>query len=285
MGVQNLSSSEILDYQKRRNIAGTHSPIVVKYLVNAGGGGGSSGGGGAGGYRLSVTGELSGANSTAENLFSFLLSTNYNVTVGAGGAVGVTGSDSIFGPVTSLGGGGGGAGSSNTNSIGLTGGSGGGGGSLATSSNSAGGSGTALQGFNGGAGAYVVSVSQSGGGGGGAGGNGGNSSGNTPGTSGAGLASSITGSSVTRAVGGVGGGDTATLRTDPTANTGSGGFGSYFKSPTSYSASAGASGVVILRYPNTLTITLGAGLTGSTATDGSDKVTTITAGTGNVSWA
>jgi hypothetical protein len=43
--------------------------------------------------------------------------------------------------------------------------------------------------------------------------------------------------------------------------------------------------VVILRYPVANTITIGAGLTGSTATDGSFKVTTITAGTGNVSWA
>jgi hypothetical protein len=40
-----------------------------------------------------------------------------------------------------------------------------------------------------------------------------------------------------------------------------------------------------LRYPNTITITIGAGLTGSTTTDGSFKVTTITNGTGNVSWA
>jgi len=48
---------------------------------------------------------------------------------------------------------------------------------------------------------------------------------------------------------------------------------------------AGGSGVVILRYPNNYTITIGAGLTGSTATVGSNKVTTITAGTGNVSWA
>jgi hypothetical protein len=39
-----------------------------------------------------------------------------------------------------------------------------------------------------------------------------------------------------------------------------------------------------LRYSNTRTITIGAGLTGSTATVGADKVTTITAGTGNVSW-
>jgi hypothetical protein len=48
--------------------------------------------------------------------------------------------------------------------------------------------------------------------------------------------------------------------------------------------SAGGSGVVILRYPAAFTITIGAGLTGSTATDGGFKVSTITAGTGNVSW-
>ena len=48
---------------------------------------------------------------------------------------------------------------------------------------------------------------------------------------------------------------------------------------------AGGSGVVILKYPDSYTITIGAGLTGTTATDGSNRVTTITAGTGNVSWA
>jgi hypothetical protein len=47
----------------------------------------------------------------------------------------------------------------------------------------------------------------------------------------------------------------------------------------------GGSGVVILRYPAANTITVGAGLTGSTATDGSFKVTTLTAGSGNVSWS
>jgi hypothetical protein len=47
----------------------------------------------------------------------------------------------------------------------------------------------------------------------------------------------------------------------------------------------GGSGQVVLRYLTADgTITIGAGLTGSTATDGSYKVTTITAGTGNVSW-
>ena len=48
---------------------------------------------------------------------------------------------------------------------------------------------------------------------------------------------------------------------------------------------SGGSGVVILRYPSTYTITIGAGLTGSTTTVSTDKVTTITAGSGNVSWA
>jgi hypothetical protein len=43
---------------------------------------------------------------------------------------------------------------------------------------------------------------------------------------------------------------------------------------------------VILKYPDTKTITIGAGLTGTTAgPSGGFKVTTITAGTGNVSWA
>jgi hypothetical protein len=47
----------------------------------------------------------------------------------------------------------------------------------------------------------------------------------------------------------------------------------------------GGSGVVFLKYASTLTITIGAGLTGTTATVGANKVTTITNGTGNVSWA
>jgi hypothetical protein len=41
-----------------------------------------------------------------------------------------------------------------------------------------------------------------------------------------------------------------------------------------------------LRYPTLAgTITIGAGLTGSTTTSGLNSITTITAGTGNVSWA
>jgi len=49
---------------------------------------------------------------------------------------------------------------------------------------------------------------------------------------------------------------------------------------------AGGSGVVILRYPDTRTITFGAGLTGTeSSASGGFKRATITAGTGNVSWA
>jgi hypothetical protein len=41
-----------------------------------------------------------------------------------------------------------------------------------------------------------------------------------------------------------------------------------------------------LRYLSAMgTITIGAGLTGTTADDGSYKVASITSGTGNVSWA
>jgi hypothetical protein len=47
----------------------------------------------------------------------------------------------------------------------------------------------------------------------------------------------------------------------------------------------GGSGLVVLRYPNTRTISVGAGLTASTSTVGSDKVTTFTAGTGTVSFS
>jgi hypothetical protein len=49
----------------------------------------------------------------------------------------------------------------------------------------------------------------------------------------------------------------------------------------------GGSGVVILKYPSAFTITLGAGLTGTTDTTSVPdfKITTITAGTDDVSWA
>jgi hypothetical protein len=71
--------------------------------------------------------------------------------------------------------------------------------------------------------------------------------------------------------------------TNGTVNTGGGGGGA---GGTGQNAGAnGGSGVVILRYPDTKTITIGAGLTGTeSAASGGYKRATITAGTGNVSW-
>ena len=108
-----------------------------------------------------------------------------------------------------------------------------------------------------------------------------------------GLNVSITGSSVGYAGGGgrvwtnvQGGGGVSAASTgnggNGTANTGGGGGGG--NSNTGYGGNGGT-GVVILRYPNTYTVTIGSGLTGSTATDGSDKVTTFTAGTGTISFS
>ena len=226
---------------------GTFTPSAdgyVEYLVIGGGGAGAAdgsttagnGGGGAGGYR---TGMLSVTASTA-----------YSITVGAGGsgalsANQISGSDSVFSSITSAGGGGGGW---YTSTPGAAGGSGGGGAPPSAS----GGAGTSGQGSNGEAG----SSNQGGGGGGAA------EAGGTDGTGqgGDGLASSITGSSVTRAGGGGGsrasggaraGGDggggaggNGGAGADGTANTGSGGGAGV----SGGSAGSGGSGIVIIRY-------------------------------------
>jgi len=184
---------------------GIESLSTVEYLVVAGGGGGggnngtgNAGGGGAGGYRTSTS-------------FAITTGSSYTVTVGAGGGgaatnVGSNGANSVFGSITSTGGGGGGA---YSNQAGLAGGSGGGG----PQTNGSGGAGTSGQGNAGGDNGGI-----GGSGGGGAGGTGYSSTGSSNregGVGGIGLASSITGSSVYRAGGGGGG----------THNTGTGGYG------------------------------------------------------------
>ncbi len=68
-----------------------------------------------------------------------------------------------------------------------------------------------------------------------------------------------------------------------TANTGGGGGGGWAGLPNS--TANGGSGVVILRFPTIqATATIGAGLTGTTTTDGAFTVVRITAGSGNVSF-
>lgn len=264
---------------------------VVDYLVIGGGGGGAGtqnsgyscgGGGGAGGYRNSYNSETSGGGGSSETGITVSSSTNFTVTVGAGGAGGAAstysngsaGSDSVFGSITSVGGGYGSA-----DSTGGNGGSGGGGGHNTES----GGNGTSNQGYAGGSSSGDNRISWPCPGGGGAGGAGGNVTSNVSGgAGGVGLASSITGSSVTRAVGGDGGDDDAnqTAGANGTANTGNGGAGG-----EGAAGGSGGSGVVILRYPSTATLSVGSGLTYSTATVGSDKVTTFTAGTGTVTFS
>ena len=118
----------------------TPPSINVEYLVVAGGGGAGEnpnanqggGGGGAGAYRTATLTGLS-------------LSTNYTVTVGAGGAGGVnaagsTGNDSVFSTVTSTKGGKGGR--AGTSGSALNGGSGGGGGAGSFGAPNTGGTGT-----------------------------------------------------------------------------------------------------------------------------------------------
>jgi hypothetical protein len=274
---------------------------VADFLVVAGGAGGGGGnvdangggGGGAGGYR-SFTSEV------------VPLGSNITVTVGAGGAGGSgssrgsSGSNSVFSTYTSTGGGAGGT--EGTNKSGLSGGSGGG---STPPNGTAGGSGNTpstspSQGNNGGG---VFGNYAGGGGGGGSGsvgadcpalqdgGNGGSSTNN-----------SITGSSVAYAGGGGGGGYIGTAGVGggagagdggtgfggsnggdaSIANRGSGGGGSGNQA-NARNGGAGSSGVVIIKYPDTFTISnSGGGLTFSTASAGGFKTTTFTAGTGNI---
>jgi len=231
----------------------TPQPISADFLVIAGGGSGQAnsngGGGGAGGYRTSTQNLTIGA--------------TYTITVGDGGASvtggvdGNNGSDSSISgtgitTITSAGGGRGG----NTSQDG---GSGGGGGT-----GQAGGSGNTpstspSQGNDGGDGSSSPDAYGAGGGG-GAGAVGQDGTGSKGGNGGDGLASSITGSSVTRAGGG-GGGTNTTIGTGGaggggdssasgnavagTANTGSGGGGC----DTPVNSGAGGKGVVILSVP------------------------------------
>ena len=281
----------------------TDPNFTADYLVVAGGGGGgrgstggsprNGGGGGAGGLRTSF-GSTSGGGSSSETSLTLTDATNYTVTVGGGGAggtgntsYGVVGSDSVFISITSSGGGRGAQGTAGA--AGGNGGSGGGGDVVGVA--------TANQGFNGGLAASTVQ----GGGGGGA-----SEPGNTDGSmlGGDGLAVSITGSSVTYAGGGSagtyagssrnpggdgGGGDSGydtTAALPGTNNLGGGGGASGMNaSGVCGDSASGGSGVVILRYPNTKTITVGAGLTATTAAVGTDSVTTFTAGTGTITFS
>ena len=270
------------------------APYPIDFLVIAGGAGGGvrrGGGGGAGGYRTSTQ--------------SASIGTVITVTVGDGGAgsnVATGGgnsssdgsSSSISGSglttITSAGGGAGGC--DEIPNTGRNGGSGGG--AAGTDSLHNGGTGNTpstspSQGNNGGSNGSSADPYPDGGGG-GAGAVGGNGSGSQSGAGGIGTASSITGSSITRAGGGGGaatgagatrglggtggGGDggTASNGVSGTANTGGGGGGS---PATTYTSGAGGKGIVILSIP---TANYSGTITGSPteSTSGSNKILQFT---------
>lgn len=254
----------------------------------SGGSGNLGGGGGAGGYRNSYDTENSGGTTATETKVGVVIGQSYTVTVGGGGTGGgnnsgsggqfdgYNGSDSVFGSHTATKGGGGVYNITSPFPNAGTVGSSGGALKTRTSYTPEQTLATPTQGTLGSPG-----NGSSGGGGGGAGTAGGF------GSAGAGLSSSITGSAVTRASGGSPGGGGTNSGNSASANTGSGGNGSSYNSNAygSRKGGNGGSGIVIIRYPNTFTITVGGGLTSSTTTDGTDKITTFTAGTDTVSWS
>ncbi len=314
----------------------TTSTIQVEYLVIGGGGagGGWGGGGGAGGYLTNYGGSKTPLTS----------SVNYAIVVGEGGVkqtVAATAANSgedssIIGTgisITATGGGAGGTKNGNTTEFTAQNG-GSGGGASAMRNASVGGSGntpftTPSQGNNGGNSPAQDPNFPGGGGGGGANANGGDgqSASGSPayagGDGGNGLASLITGTSVTRAGGGGGFTYGVSVTNVSSGGTGGGGAGGrYVSSGNSYNPSpsnavdgqvntgsgggsgsvqpsgsgsswyggdtaSGGSGIVILRYPTSSSqvIKTTGSLVYTESTDGSDTIIQFTEGSGNVSFA
>jgi len=232
---------------------------TVDYLVVGGGGGGggtlSGGGGGAGGL-------LTGSGYPVNQ------SIIYTVSVGSGGSgggvvpqydigqTGRNGGNSSFDSIITVGGGGGGVQIGTT--IGQNGGSGGGG-----SNGAPGGTGIPGQGYNGGLGFGIPSIST--GGGGGAGSSGSDGISTAGGAGGNGLSSNITGTQIFYAgggggaaylrtasgTGGIGGGGTgagAARAVNGTNDLGGGGGGGSYDGISYLAGADGGSGVVVIRY-------------------------------------
>jgi hypothetical protein len=249
-------------------------------------GGYGAGGGGGGGLRNSYASENTGGGGSTEAKKSIILGQEYTVTIGAGstnvgtGDLGFPATASQFDTIYGYGGG-------NGNRFGST--------VAYANAGFANGPGQAGRATSGTFVCYLVEPVQgyiggnrsgyTGGAGGGAA-----SAGGAGYSHGAGLFSAITGTSTTEyGRGGDGGGNNTTF--DGTAgivNTGSAGRAGRYSGAGygSTQGGAGGSGIVILRYPNTYTISVGVGLThGGEQADGSDKYIRITGGTDTVSWS
>jgi hypothetical protein len=228
-------------------IFSTTEDIIAETLVIAGGGGGGSsafssgggGGGGAGGLNYNATTSIN------NGLFTVVVGTGGPPGTAGSNQYGTNGGDSSFNGIAVTGGGGG----AKTGVNGKDGGSGGGGGYNGYSVVRYGGNPVAGQGSAGGNTSLLAWAG--GAGGGGAGGIGGdNKINHAGGDRGAGLAYSISGSSVTYARGGGGGANSPAASTP---NTGNGGDAAY-SNGTAY---AGADGIVIIRYAAITTVTAG----------------------------
>ena len=297
--------------------------LDVEYLVVAGGGTGGnrmSGGGGGGGVVHNFGGTP--LSLTASTNYTVTVGAE---AIGTNASIRINGNNSVFDSITAIGGGGASgfympaaiADGADGGSGGGTGAQGGdvGGAALQPSSASGGfgnvggsknvtgndnpgggggGAGTAGQtitssGSSGGTGGNGLQVNidgnnyyWAGGGGGssffpaGAGGiGGGGGGGSAYGTSGAGGGSAINSGSS--------GGSVNTSGGNAGSNTGGGGGGA--PNGSASTGGNGGSGIVILRYPGTKVINVGSGLTASTATVGTDSVTTFTAGTGTIDFS
>lgn len=274
-------------------LGGGVSTVPLEFIVVSGGGVGGYGrpnnvqgaGGGAGGYISSVYGEASGGNTNAVSILE--IPTNETFTITVGGAESDSDILTAYGNVeTDHGGKGLGE------EYGGDGGSGGGAWALNASNNV--GDGIAGQGRHGGQ-WYVdnnYGPNQGAGGGGGATNAGANrnSSSTSRGNGGNGVTTNIEGSSRALAGGGGGGSKTgyhgyggsggggnggSNAGQAGTANTGGGGGGgTNFGAP----GGSGGSGVIFLRYPSKFTLNE-TGLTVTTNTVGTNKVSRITAGT------
>lgn len=282
MAVTSMRRSSIGDFTRANKMSGPAARVFqFDYLVIGGGGGAGQGGtlnmgagGGAGGYQCSVTGENSGGGFSAAPKLSLTSGASLTISIGAGGttpgSIGTGGTASYFGSIYGVGGGWGAFQDSRK---------GGDGGSSGGGANASGQPGLAIPGQG-----YVGSNSYTslGGGGGGAGG----IAGPTLANGGVGVTSSITGSPVGRAGGGGGRGNAASgtatdgggaANTSGTVNTGGGCGGGTI-------GRIGGSGLVVIKYPDSITLTIGAGLTSSTSTAGGFKTTTFTAGEDTVSF-
>lgn len=252
-------------FKKTRSVSRSSS-IPVEYLIVGGG----AGSGGTTGTELWGAG--GGAGGLLQGTIDIPIGTSTTISVGSGGGPGGNNVNSFNGGASVAFdlvayGGGGTSGSNGGN--GNIGGSGGGG---SGSSSGPAGAGISGQGNAGGAGNSTSGSASGGGGGGGAGGAGQAGGSSSGGSGGSGISSSITGSSVTYAAGGPGGKYTQSQ----TANTGNGAYAGN---------NNGASGVVILAYPNIYpALSIGAGLTSDSPSRSGYRVYRFTAGTGTVTF-